>query len=40
MEEVFQVLISLFECLKKGSDATISDMKDLREEIKVFISDL
>ena len=40
MEEVLQIITSLFECLKKGIDDTISDIKDLREEIKVFISDL
>ena len=39
MEEVFQILTSLFECLKKENIYMISDIKDLRKETNDLISD-
>ena len=40
MEEIVQILISLFECVKKENNDMISDVKDLREETNNSISDL
>ena len=39
MEEIVQVISSLFQCVKKENNM-ISDIKDLREEINDLISDL
>ena len=40
MEEIVQVLTSLFECVKKENNYMISDIKDLREETNDLKSDL
>ena len=39
MQEIVQVITSLFECVKKENN-DISDIKDLREEKCDLISDL
>ena len=40
MEEIVQVLTSLFECIKKENNDMISGIKDLREKTSDLISDL
>ena len=39
MEEILEVLTSLFECRKKENNDIISDTKNLREETYDIISD-
>ena len=40
VQEVVQVITSLFECVKKENNDMISYTKDLRKEPNDFISDL
>ena len=40
MEEILQVITSLFDCLKKENNDMISDTKALREDTYEFITDL
>ena len=40
MEEIIQVITSLFECVKKENNNMISDMKDLMEKTNDIFSDL
>ena len=40
MEEIVQVLTSLYECVKTEYNYVISDIKDLREETNDSISDV
>ena len=40
VEEIVQVITSLFECVKKENIEMISNIKDLREETNDLISDL
>ena len=40
MQEIVQIIISLFEWLKKKNNDIISDVYDLWEETNVLISDL
>ena len=39
-QDIFQIITSLFECVKKESDDMISNIKDLREETYDLTSDL
>ena len=38
MQEIFQVIFSLFDCVKKRNNVMISYIKDLREENNDLIS--
>ena len=40
IQEIVQVITSLFECIKQKNNDTISDIKDLREETYDLTSDL
>ena len=40
MQQLIQVITSLFECVKKEINDMITDIKDLRKETNDLISDL
>ena len=40
IQDILQIITSLFECVKKESDDMISNIKDLREETYDLTSDL